>query len=230
MADNSFAAHMIEHELLMLVAAPLVVAARPLPLMLWAWPSDTRHAMGHAVRRKAFRRTWALLTAPVAATAIQGAVLWVWHVPSLFQAALAHDLLHMLQHTCFFVAALLFWEAVFRRRAASDFVLVGCLFVTALTSGALGALMALSASPWYQAYAELGITPWGLTPLEDQQLAGLLMWIPGGAVHLVTALILISLVATGSRESDSVERRNDLYLGRVDLAHPPAHSNSNDAT
>jgi putative membrane protein len=67
-----------------------------------------------------------------------------------------------------------------------------CLFVTSMASGALGALMAVSASPWYEGYAAIGLhglLPGGLTAAEDQQLAGLIMWIPGGLVHFVAALV-----------------------------------------
>jgi putative membrane protein len=71
-------------------------------------------------------------------------------------------------------------------------VSIGCLFFTATVSGALGALMAFSSSPWYAGYAASGLTPYGLTPAEDQQLAGLLMWIPGGLVHAVVGLTLFA--------------------------------------
>jgi cytochrome c oxidase assembly factor CtaG len=68
-----------------------------------------------------------------------------------------------------------------------------CLFVTSLVSGALGALMAFSESPWYAGYARLGMAPFGLTPAEDQQLAGLIMWVPGGLVHALAALALVGM-------------------------------------
>ena len=60
-----------------------------------------------------------------------------------------------------------------------------------MIGGALGALMTFSASPWYDDYAALGMTPYGLSPVEDQQLAGLVMWIPGGMVHAAAALIMV---------------------------------------
>ena len=66
-----------------------------------------------------------------------------------------------------------------------------CLFITSIVSGALGAFMAFSSSPWYARYAALGLNAWGLTPAEDQQLAGLAMWIPGGLVHAIAALLLL---------------------------------------
>jgi cytochrome c oxidase assembly factor CtaG len=89
---------------------------------------------------------------------------------------------------------LLFWNAVLEprvRRRGSGAAILG-LFLTATVGGALGALMALSSSPWYSAYAQMGMTPFGLTPTQDQQLAGLLMWVPGGLVHLAAALMLLA--------------------------------------
>ena len=67
-----------------------------------------------------------------------------------------------------------------------------CLFATSMIGGGVGALMALDASPWYAEYARLGMTPFGLTPAEDQQLAGVIMWVPGGLFHLAAALVFLA--------------------------------------
>ena len=84
----------------------------------------------------------------------------------------------------------MFWWAVAIRRSGRAGALVAalCLFITSMIGGGLGALMAFSGSPWYEGYASLGMTPFGLTPEEDQQLAGLIMWVPGGLYHLIAAL------------------------------------------
>jgi putative membrane protein len=190
--ERSFAAHMLEHEILMLVAAPLLVLARPLGTFAWALPRSATSAIGSVTRGRGFSAFWSALTAPVPATLLQAVALWLWHAPPLFELALARPGWHVVQHVSFFATALAFWTGVLdehrlRRRPG---VAIACLFVTALTAGALGALMALSASPWYAAYAALGLTPEGLTPAEDQQLAGLLMWIPGGLVHTAAALLI----------------------------------------
>ncbi|MGO4704088.1 cytochrome c oxidase assembly protein [Dyella sp. 2RAB6] len=98
------------------------------------------------------------------------------------------------------LTALLFWSSMLdetRMRHHPMTAVVG-LFFTALVSGALGALMAFSASPWYAGYARLGMTPFGLTPVEDQQLAGLLMWIPGGVIHAAAALAIIARLLRGA--------------------------------
>ena len=192
--ERSFAAHMFEHELLMLVAAPLLVAARVQGVMLWALPHDARVGLARFFQTRPLARTWHGLTDPVIATALQAAALWLWHAPPLFDLALRSDGWHIAQHLSFLITALLFWSAMFnvRQRRVRPMTIVVCLFATALISGALGALMAFSSSPWYAGYRALGLDAFGLTPTQDQQIAGLLMWIPGGMVHLGVAITLFA--------------------------------------
>jgi putative membrane protein len=189
---RSFSAHMLEHELLMLVAAPLLVLSRPLPVMLWSLPGGARRIVGRATIAVGLAAVVRRLTQPVAATLLQAAALWLWHAPALFDRALQSDGWHVAQHASFLVSALLFWTAMLTRRPRNPGLATVCLFATSVVSGALGAMMAFAQSPWYQPYAELGLAPFGLTPTEDQQLAGLLMWIPGGAVHAAAALATLA--------------------------------------
>jgi cytochrome c oxidase assembly factor CtaG len=192
-AARSFAAHMLEHELLMLAAAPLLVLSAPVGIALWALPHGARLALGQAGHAPAWRVPWMLASGLSGATVLQAIALWGWHVPSLFGLALVRPGWHVVQHLCFLGTALLFWHAVWRAPVRGGAgACVAALFFTATISGALGALMALARSPWYEGYAALGLTPMGLTPLEDQQLAGLLMWVPGGLVHAGAALWLLA--------------------------------------
>jgi cytochrome c oxidase assembly factor CtaG len=190
---RSFTLHMVEHELLMLVAAPLLAWSRPLVTMLWSLPSGARRTLGALVRSAPVAGLWGALRTPATATLLQALALWAWHVPFLFELALANEGWHYAQHASFLFTALLFWWSIARATGSRRGYGVGafCLFVTSLVGGALGALMALSTSPWYEGYARLGMAPFGLTPTEDQQLAGLLMWVPGGLFHLVAALWLV---------------------------------------
>ena len=198
--ERSFAAHMLEHELLMLAAAPLLVLSHPVGIALWALPHPARRAFANGGHRIA--PAWQVLTHPVVATLLQAIALWAWHAPALFDLALARPGWHVLQHLSFLATALLFWWSVLHRgrRGARLGLAVGCLFFTATVSGALGALMAFSSSPWYQGYAAAGLDAFGLAPAEDQQLAGLLMWIPGGLVHAGAGLALFARVLAGRRE------------------------------
>ncbi|UIJ44838.1 cytochrome c oxidase assembly protein [Sphingomonas cannabina] len=187
--ERSFTLHMIEHELIMLVAALLLPMSRPLGVMLWALPRKGRQALAPAGR-------WLSgLADPVLATALQGVALWAWHAPPLFNRALGHPAWHVAQHLSFLVTALLFWWAILRTPNRSLAAL--CLFVTSIVGGALGALMALSSSPWYAGYAAMGMMPFGLTPEEDQALAGLIMWVPGGLVHVGAALLILGRYIAG---------------------------------
>jgi putative membrane protein len=188
---RSFTAHMAEHELLMLLAAPILVLSRPLPGMLWAFPQGGRQALGALARQRLFAGAWRGLSDPAATTFLQAAALWLWHAPGLFDRALASEGWHVAQHASFVVTALLFWSSMLDRKRHIGQAAIG-LFATSLISGALGAMMAVSQSPWYQGYADLGLNPYGLTPAEDQQLAGVLMWVPGGLVHAIAALVLMA--------------------------------------
>jgi cytochrome c oxidase assembly factor CtaG len=167
----------------MLLAALLLAAARPGPALLWAFPAGFRRMLGGAARWS----LWRGLADPIVATFLQSAVIVAWHMPWLFDLALRSAAWHVAQHLSFLASALLFWWAMLHARSG-PWVAGACLFVTSMIGGGLGALMALSASPWYAHYAALGLTPAGLTPAQDQQLAGLIMWIPGGAWHLAAAL------------------------------------------
>lgn len=204
LGGRSFTAHMVEHELLMLAAAPALVLSRPLSTMIWAFPAAVRRFLGRAGRSRSVLGPWRSLTRPWTATALQAAALWLWHLPTLFDRALDSDGWHIAQHLSFLVSALLFWTAMLDRRQVGRAVgaPVLCLFITSVVSGALGALMAFAQSPWYGRYAEMGFAPFGLTPIEDQQVAGLLMWVPGGLVHVAAALVLI---AGALREPSSTE-------------------------
>jgi len=183
LADRSFAVHMAQHEMLMIVAAPLLAAARPYEAWSWA-------LRRHGVRTlAAIAAGWRWLAAPTRAWWLHAAALWVWHVPALFLYALGNESIHALQHASFFLSALLFWWAVFgsRRRRHQGTALA--LLVTAmLQMNALGLLLTFAPEPWYATDLP---PPWGLTALEDQQLGALVMWMFGGMVYAGAALAVV---------------------------------------
>jgi cytochrome c oxidase assembly factor CtaG len=184
-----FSAHMVQHELMMIVAAPLLVLGRPLAVWVWAFPRAARSWLGCAVRTRGVRAAWRAITAPAIAWLLHAAALWVWHVPTLFEAALANPRIHTLQHASFLFSALLFWWTIFgepsgRRRSGHAML---ALFTTMVHTGALGALITLSPELWYPSYVE-PCSALGFDPLQDQQLGGLVMWVPGGLAYLVAGL------------------------------------------
>jgi cytochrome c oxidase assembly factor CtaG len=190
LSSDLFTAHMLQHELLVTVAAPLLVAAEPGPTMLWALPQRARYRFGQFLRAPLVRATWRRTTNLPEAWLMHATAIWIWHVPSFFQAALANTAIHNLQHLTFFGTGLLYWWSVLHRgRRSAAGVSVISLFGTAIQTALLGALLALSHAPWYTAYGNRAAR-WGMTPMEDQQFAGLLMWIPAGFVYLAAALYL----------------------------------------
>jgi putative membrane protein len=196
-----FSAHMTQHEILMLVAAPLMVLGRPMPAMLAALPSAWAAALARMSNQSWWANSWRLISTALAAWVIHGVILWIWHAPKLFQATLHNEWVHAAQHLSFFLSALLFWWAVIhgRQRAMGYGLAVLYIFTTALHTGLLGVLLTFATHVWYPDYAHT-TQAWGLTPLEDQQLGGLIMWIPAGVVYVVAALIL---VAAWLRESEA---------------------------
>jgi putative membrane protein len=189
--EQSFTMHMIEHELIMLVATLLLAASGAGGTLAWGLPRPLRQALGGSWKSP-LASLWKRLTEPVTATLVQAVMMWSWHAPALFDRALDSSGWHIFQHSCFFLSSLLFWWAMLhpRRRSGGYGVSAACLFVTSLIGGALGALMSFSASPWYAEYAAMGMTGIGLDPIDDQRLAGLIMWIPGGLVHGIAALAM----------------------------------------
>jgi cytochrome c oxidase assembly factor CtaG len=195
-----FSAHMTQHEIMMLVGAPLLVLGRPLIVYLRALPRSWAHAIGAATNQPWWRATWHAISNPFVAWAIHAIALWMWHIPALFQATLTSELFHTAQHASFLGSALLFWWSVMhgRGRATAYGMAVLYMFTTAMHSGLLGVLITFAQTLIYPAYAET-TQAWGLTPMEDQQLGGLIMWIPAGLVYVVAAL---AFMAGWLRESE----------------------------
>jgi cytochrome c oxidase assembly factor CtaG len=208
-----FSAHMVQHELMMIIAAPLLVLGRPLAVWVWAFPRGTRNWLGRAVRARGVRAVWRAITTPAIAWLLHAAALWAWHVPTLFEAALENPRIHTLQHASFLFSALLFWWTIFgesaRRRRSGHAMLA--LFTTMVHTGALGALITLSPELWYPSYVE-PCSALGFDPLQDQQLGGLVMWVPGGLAYLVAGL------AVSARWL--LQRRALVFIGRPMNAPP----------
>ena len=188
-----FSAHMSQHEVLMLVAAPLLVLGRPIVVFLWAFPVSWSRRIGNFGKVGWVQRSWRLLTIPLVAWLVHAVALWIWHVPVLFEAVLRNEWVHTLQHLSFLISALLFWWALIHgpQGAMGYGAAVLYLFTTSIHSGALGALLTIAGSVWYPSYIPL-TSSWGLTPLEDQQLGGLIMWIPAGLVYIIAGLALFA--------------------------------------
>jgi cytochrome c oxidase assembly factor CtaG len=189
-------AHMLQHLILVALAPPLLV--------LGASP------VIDALRRPASSHRSAIAFAhPAIAGVLYGASIWFWHVPALYQAALLGIGAHLAMYGSLLGAGLLFWASIVaavRRQGRGVGMSVVVLLVTMVHTGLLGALLTFSRNLWYPLMAP-GALSWGVTPLEDQQLAGLIMWVPMGAIYLLAALGA-SAYALSRRDSPPVWARS----------------------
>lgn len=158
-------AHMAQHVLITVVAAPVLALGleRAIPRRLRRW-----------LRRVDL------------ATVAFGAMIWLAHAPLVYQAALTSTWAHLLVLWLILGSALWFWLAAFAARW--DRALLSIL-ATVMHTGILGALLTFASQPWYPVFG-IGPSIWGLSPLADQQLAGLIMWVPMGAILTLAGVIL----------------------------------------
>jgi len=189
--EQLFWVHMTQHEILMLVSAPLLVLSRPLVPFLWALSPSWRNKAASWGRSRVFRATWKSVSAPLSAWLLSALALWLWHAPWLFDLTLHSDWTHAAQHLSFFLTALLFWWPVAQQPPALGYGGgLAYVFTTALHTSVLGGLLTFAPRAWYSSY--LSTAPaWHLTALEDQQIGGLIMWIPAGTLLLIVSLVLL---------------------------------------
>lgn len=191
MAGALLTAHMVQHVILIAVVPPLMVFGRPDVVFVFALPRRARRgaALNSAIR--VLVRTLRPCVRPLPAALIHGAAVWIWHAPGLFQAALSNVLLHDLEHASFFFTGLAFWYATLLSVRSPTALIAGVMGIvlTLIQGGLMGALMTLTPTVLYPAYGQSTAT-FGLTPIEDQQLAGLIMWVPAGAIYLIAGLYL----------------------------------------
>jgi putative membrane protein len=193
LGEQLFTAHMLQHEILILVSAPLISASHPGATLLWAFAPRQRSEIGGWIHRVENSRPTQIFTAPLNAWILEAAALWLWHIPFLYEATLQSDWVHAAQHISFLATAVLFWSALYGvgRSVMSYGAATLYVFGTAVHCSALGALLTFSQVLWYPAYAGTTVA-WGLTPLEDQQLGGAIMWVPSGVVFIAIAMVLMS--------------------------------------
>jgi putative membrane protein len=190
-----FSAHMTQHMLLITAAPLLFVLAGMGSASVWALPASWRQSLPGLWRASGrLGAIWRGLVHPVSALLLHSLVPWIWHVPFMYNAAIRHEFIHGLEHISMFATALLFWHAAIQRgRRASLNYGVGVLLVFALVlqKTALGALITFSSVAWYASY-ETTTAAWGLTPLEDQQLAGAVLLGPTGMIYLAAGVLLFA--------------------------------------
>ena len=197
-------AHMVQHLLLLLVAAPLLALSAPSSAILRGSPLAVRRASGRWRRRLGLTHgNLGVLRHPAAVWLLSVGVIWFWHAAAPYDATLDNQLLHVLEHASFLVTAVLFWQVIVGVRGAarvSGGLGVLLVFAMAMQSVFLSVLLTFARTPWYSGYAQT-TAPWGLDPLTDQRLAGVIMWIPAGGIYLVVALaLLVAWIRATERE------------------------------
>ncbi|CAN5691533.1 cytochrome c oxidase assembly protein [soil metagenome] len=200
-------AHMVQHVLLLLVAAPLLALSAPSSTLLRGSPLGVRRASGRWRRRLWLtHRNLRGLRHPATVWLLHVGMLWFWHAAVPYGAALENQLVHVAEHLSFLVSGLLFWRVVIGARSpgrVSNGFGVLLVFAMAMQSVFLSVLLTFARAPWYAGYAAT-TTPWGLAPLADQQLAGVIMWIPAGLIYLAAALTLMVTWIQGTEREDVV--------------------------
>ncbi len=204
LAGQLFSAHMTQHLLLLTVAPPLLVWGRPVFVWLWAFPLPRRRRIGRWWNdTRVLHATHAFLMRPLTVWLLASIALWFWHVPGPYGWALADERVHVLEHLSFLLTALAFWTLVLQpygRQQGGHGIALILVATYALHNGLLGALLVFASQPYYLAYTA---SHFGLTPLEDQQLAGLIMWIPAGMLQLVTlAWLFAGWLAAAEKRAD----------------------------
>jgi cytochrome c oxidase assembly factor CtaG len=180
LADQLLSAHMVQHLLLMLAAAPLLVWARPLPYLVWSPPMPVRKGIAYVWNRVGTSQLIRLLKTPAVSWIAFCSTVLLWHVPAIYRWAVSGELRHWLMHLSFLGSALLFWSVVLdpdRKRRLNHFACALFVLSAAMVTGLPGALICFARRPLYMLTANTSIHD-GLTVLADQQLAGLIMWIP----------------------------------------------------
>ncbi len=240
LADQYFSLHMIQHMLLILPIPVLILESNVYLAYWWSLPHACAHRLGGWwAKIETLHAVWRILTQPWIAWSLFTLCFWIWHFPAFYQFALNHDPVHILEHSLFFVTAIIFFTPLIKRstQPAKHYgTAILYSFVTMLQMSALGGLLTFSSQPWYPYYAFSpnlwGLSPlwypgyafspnlWGLSPLQDQQLGGLIMWLPGGLVF--TSLMVIYAGAFIKALEKQVHRRES----RLGMNKPTANQRS----
>jgi putative membrane protein len=210
--DVLFASHMLQHTVLALLAAPLLVLGAPQVALLWALPPPWRQRLRDGVWR-GLRGPWRLLASLPVACGLYVAVFWLWHLPALYQLALGSRAAHLLAHGSFLGTALLFWHAVGLGAQRPHGAAILALFVAGVQNSLLSALILAARTPWYAGHARNALLC-NIAPLDDQRMAGLIMMLPCDAIYLGAALWL------GATWLGQIERRTqraERLAGRADV-------------
>jgi putative membrane protein len=215
-ADELQSAHMIQHLILILIAPALLLSSDMHRAAAWSLPHYYRiGVVGRIARSRSIRRGAAFLTSPRTAFSLHAVTLIVWHLPGPYEAAAGNEIVHALEHVSFLLTAMLFWWALLAPapfRKLSDALAIPYVVGMSFIGSLVGAVLTFASTPLYDSY--LATAPLaGLSALEDQQLAGLIMWIPGGIAYLIFAAALFVRWMNRANDDDHPEPLGALGTG-----------------
>jgi putative membrane protein len=193
LATELVSVHMIQHVMLILVSAPLLAVSHPVAHLMRALPPRVRKPLGRWRRQARLTpATSGRLARPAIVWLLYAGVIWFWHGSVPYQLAAGNQAIHVIEHLTFLAVALGFWAIVLAPvRQITPGYRILMVFTTAFHTVLLSALITFANEPWYSTYLETAAGH-GIDPLSDQQLAGLLMWIPGGLLYTGVGLWLLT--------------------------------------
>ena len=210
LAAHHFSMHMVQHELLIMFAAPLILLGAPTTPMLRGLPRSFRRSyVRPMVRRPEAYALFRAATHPLVVVVAFTALMWAWHLaPGWYDAALEHALVHDLQHASFMTGGLLIWWNIIDpaplRARVGYITRMGLLVAVSTPKSLLGALITFNESTLYGFYDEV----WpilDLTPLEDQEIGGLIMWVPSQMMFLLAAGVVFAVWAHKAEQRQQAE-------------------------
>jgi putative membrane protein len=197
LSSQLFIMHMVQHVLLVMIAPPLLLLANPLPFMLWGLPDRWRRQIAGVFRPGTrFRRFLSMTTGPGHVWLFFVLVYWGWHDPNAYSLALTNGFVHDLEHITFFLASMLFWwHAVGAGpRIHRPLSTIGrfAFVLSAVPPNMLaGIAIAFANEPIYPYYEHVPRL-WGISVMDDQRIAGVIMWVPGSMMYMFAALLLVA--------------------------------------
>jgi len=200
LAAGRLSAHMVQHQLLMMLAPPLLWLGAPIAPLLRGLPRPMRRLVATALASRVLRPTAHVIAHPAFGWVSFALVFWIWHAAPLYQLALRSHAWHHVEHACFVATAMLFWRPVIQawpdRASWPRWTMIPYLLLADLQNTILAAILTFSDRLIYPAYAS--VTVGHLSALDDQAMAGVIMWVPGSLVFLVAAIWLAMEALSGA--------------------------------
>ena len=207
LSGQLFFMHMIQHMLLVMCAAPLLLISNPFPILLWGLPSRIRSVVGGLFVGKSWlRKALERFTGAGKSWMLFVIVYIGWHDPMLYEAALHSSVVHDIEHISFFLVSILFWWHVTSAAPRVHQHLaygrrIAYLLVTVPVNMITGVAITFSRQPIYEYYVKVQ-RPWALTVMQDQMLGGIIMWIPGSMMLIIAIIVLVvRMMASEERNS-----------------------------